>query len=264
MFTAEFSEFSYGYALTDNIMHGGFPTTGSAPVFPSLLAEGSAGGGYDVRIPLYPVPVFLQFKIPQVVFRRSIKMPAGFSKPYLRMQLRTASPNQHELLRKLEGSGNLVAYASPNFWKASHLDAYFEGNEVPDRTSYFLPSQIGALDNRSHQISYCPNHPNAWVYSTPRSLDGPFDAASFRARVAAACAAAQRREPLAFLDSLATLIDRLATPDGLRADRHEVHIDKIAANRQPTPETIRLAVRYTGYLAQVRLGCTLFLTGRNY
>jgi len=45
---AAFSEFSYGYAMTDNILHSGLPYTPNAPVFLSLLAEGGAGGGYDV------------------------------------------------------------------------------------------------------------------------------------------------------------------------------------------------------------------------
>jgi hypothetical protein len=125
MYLSLFTEFSFGYALTDNLIHAGLPSTSAAPVFPSLIAEGSAGGGYDVKIPARPVPLFLQFKIPQVVRRRSVNMPPGFAKPYLRMHLRTKRPNQHRLLLRLEAKGNLVAYATPGFWTTKDLDTHF-------------------------------------------------------------------------------------------------------------------------------------------
>src|SRR6266446_3142726 len=114
MQTAQFSEFSYGYTITDNIIHGGFPGVPAAPFFPSLISEGTSGG-FDVKIPLRPVPLFLQFKIPQVVSRASAKMPDAFSPPYFRMHLRTKRPNQHQLLLDWEAAGNLVCYATPDF-----------------------------------------------------------------------------------------------------------------------------------------------------
>ena len=52
------SEFSYGYALTSELVRlFGIKGVG-APVFPSLKEEGSVG--YDVQVP--GLPLFLQFK----------------------------------------------------------------------------------------------------------------------------------------------------------------------------------------------------------
>ena len=45
----EFSEFSYGYALTDELIHWNGTKLKAAPVFPSLYDEG-AGKGYDLKL----------------------------------------------------------------------------------------------------------------------------------------------------------------------------------------------------------------------
>lgn len=59
----DISEFSYGYALTEEfIFRSGMPLR-AAPLFPSLLSEGKTGGGFDVSIPFVGYPLFLQFKL---------------------------------------------------------------------------------------------------------------------------------------------------------------------------------------------------------
>ena len=57
-----FSEFSYGFALTQELASGRFGSLVAAPVCPSLIQEGQPGGGYDVKLPLIGAPLFLQFK----------------------------------------------------------------------------------------------------------------------------------------------------------------------------------------------------------
>jgi hypothetical protein len=265
MYHSTFSEFSYGFALTDNIMRIGLPCTPTAPVFPSLIAEGSSGGGYDVQIPLHPVALFLQFKIPQVVRRRSLKMPTGFTKPYLRMHLRTKRPNQHRLLLDLEASGKVVAYATPDFWRTAELDAYFTAQEVHLRTRYFAPSDIGALDDKAHQVAYCTGNPTAWLFSEPHKLAAKSDSEAFGGRISVAVRKACKQEPLDFLY-------------GLRATIHELTQSKRRAESSAAPSVgtephkslihegkyskVALAAREVAYLAQVRLGCTLVITGR--
>jgi hypothetical protein len=44
------TEFSYGYCVTEELANGMGPVLKAAPYFPSLLAEGKPGGGFDVRI----------------------------------------------------------------------------------------------------------------------------------------------------------------------------------------------------------------------
>ena len=48
------SEFSYGYALTEELVSGGTANLTAAPIFPSLYAEGQIGGGWrEDSIPGY-------------------------------------------------------------------------------------------------------------------------------------------------------------------------------------------------------------------
>jgi len=59
----DISEFSYGYVVTEALVRGFGTDISAAPVFPSLVAEGREGGGYDVRIEISGIPLFLQFKL---------------------------------------------------------------------------------------------------------------------------------------------------------------------------------------------------------
>ena len=57
-----FSEFSYGYAVTEELANGVLGALRGHPIFPSLKKEGQVGGGYDVELPLVGAPLYLQFK----------------------------------------------------------------------------------------------------------------------------------------------------------------------------------------------------------
>lgn len=58
----EMSEFSYGFAFTNELITvPGAYVVGALEV-PSLQKEGKPGGGYDVKIP-FGSPLFLQFKL---------------------------------------------------------------------------------------------------------------------------------------------------------------------------------------------------------
>ena len=52
----EYSEFSFGYAFTENLIRSSATGPSTAPRFPSLVEEG--GLGYDVEIDDGGVPVF--------------------------------------------------------------------------------------------------------------------------------------------------------------------------------------------------------------
>jgi len=170
MQTPEFSEFSYGHALVDNIVHGGFGSLSAAPVFPNLKTEGSVGGGYDVKIPLCPVPLFLQFKIPQIISRNSRLMPPEYFAPYYRMHLRTKPINQHNMLCDLENSGNEVFYATPVFDEERDLDRYYQSNTIVDRSAFFSPLDIGWMNDTSHHVAYDRHHDYGWARSKPKKL----------------------------------------------------------------------------------------------
>jgi len=45
----------------------------AAPIFPSLIEEGKAGGGYDVKLDWPFAPLYLQFKRSECMTRRSAR-----------------------------------------------------------------------------------------------------------------------------------------------------------------------------------------------
>ena len=254
MYSSHFTEFSYGYALTDNILHAALPSKQAAPIFPSLIAEGSAGGGYDVQIPSAPVPLFLQFKIPQVVRRRSDNMPAGFVNPYLRMHLRTKRPNQHQLLLELEAQGNVVTYATPNFWTTGDLDAHFLDQRVHLETCYFSPSDIGPMNNDPHYVAYCPGMSDAWVFSKLKPFTGKFTPEAFGERISAAAENAQEQEPLHFFKKLKRILVEITGEELLPQAE--------ARFSQGIDSSVVRAAREVTYLAQVRFDSTFAVAGR--
>jgi hypothetical protein len=253
MYSCLFTEFSYGYALTDNILHAALPSKQAAPIFPSLIAEGSAGGGYDVQIPSAPVPIFLQFKIPQVVRRKNDNMPEGFVNPYLRMHLRTKRPNQHRLLLELEAQGNVVAYATPNFWTARDLDANFVNQRVHLETCYFSPSDIGPMNDEPHYVAYCIGISDAWVFSIPKRFTSKFTPQAFGERISAAAENAPEQDPLRFFQKLKRMLVEI-TGDELLPPEAQLN--------QGIESNVVRAAREVNYMAQVRLDCTFAVAGR--
>jgi hypothetical protein len=167
------SEFSYGFALTSELVQAPGGVT-AAPVFPSLIAEGQAGGGWDVRLDRPGVPLFLQFKLCDQMTRRTCKevRHAGFNVPCYRMHLRpTRTSSQHEMLLDLEASGQEVFYSAPMFHQPEELNAAFLGGAVRASSIWIKPSDIGSLpDDRDHHVSFEPGSP--WtLFSEPRQLE---------------------------------------------------------------------------------------------
>jgi hypothetical protein len=77
----DISEFSYGYAVTESLVRQVRYPLQAAPIFPSLIAEGRSGG-YDVAIPFSGFPLFLQFKLSDLmVSRTAIETKARLLEP---------------------------------------------------------------------------------------------------------------------------------------------------------------------------------------
>lgn len=157
-----FSEFSYGYALTDELIHWyGTPLT-AAPVFPSLQEEGMSGGGYDVQLKGPGVPLFLQFKLSdRMEGANALEAKAGFlHAPFYRMHLRPAGRSkQHKLLLKLENNYSEVYYCAPGFFQTIELNDAYGNHHVYDRSFFMRPSEIGPLpDKWRHHIAFQSAH----------------------------------------------------------------------------------------------------------
>lgn len=155
---ADFSEFSYGYAVTEEIVAKNKATLIAAPLFPSLYEEGKAGGGYDVKIPLTGTPVFLQFKLSDYLGRANAKeYPSPMSKlPYYRMHLRPRNhSDQHQLLIDLEVSGESVFYIAPEFHRATEFNKFYLTKNVVSKSAIISPTDIGSLkDDEEHYVVF--------------------------------------------------------------------------------------------------------------
>lgn len=153
----EFSEFSYGYCVTENLALGAGPLV-AAPVFPSLLEEGQPGVGYDVRLQRPGAALFLQFKLVEQMVRGNAKEAklGNFLPPFYRMHLRSrAISDQHQSLISLEQAGNEVFYAAPSFHTTGALNTAYGRREVWGRSFRIRPSDIGELpDNKGHHVSF--------------------------------------------------------------------------------------------------------------
>jgi hypothetical protein len=163
------SEFSYGYALTENMIKDLGGGLKAAPVFPSLIDEGRAGG-YDVQIPFPSIPLFLQFKLSDHMVRaNATECQRGLlNPPFYRMYLRPGRfSKQHELLVDLERLGNEVYYAAPAFHEPIDLNKAYATQTVVQNSVFFRPSDLIVSDDEEHHVAFTYNsrYPTkAWLF----------------------------------------------------------------------------------------------------
>lgn len=171
----EFSEFSYGYCVVEDLIIGKSTGLTGAPIFPSLVQEGQKGYGYDVRLNRPGIPLFLQFKLLELLKRKSAKeAKAGdFVPPFYRIHLRSRKiSDQHQSLLELEQSGNEVYYVAPAFHRTADLDDAYGNRSVWDQSIRIRPSQIGPLpDEEKHHVTFKPAT-NWKLYSDEPSRTG--------------------------------------------------------------------------------------------
>jgi hypothetical protein len=172
--TPEISEFSYGFALTNELIDLAGEPLRAAPIFPSLIEEGRAGGGYDVNLDLPGFPLFLQFKRSDCMVRTSameVAAPHNFTPPFYRMKITERSRSaQHDMLLALDDGHNQVFYAAPRFHTVEELNAAYLAVAVSDRSFYIRPSEIGTLDNASHHVAF--DNTRSLLFSEPREANG--------------------------------------------------------------------------------------------
>jgi len=178
----DISEFSYAYAITEELIRGYLPPIIAAPVFPSLIQEGQAGGGYDVMLQTAGIPVFLQFKLSDYMVRNSAEEVGRnlIETPFYRMHLRPARHSkQHQMLLVLENADNLVYYVAPAFHMPAELNQKYMARQVVQNSVFIPPNAIGTLpDDDEHHVAFRKGGP-AWVLSTPRQLRHELAAESF-------------------------------------------------------------------------------------
>ena len=162
---AEFSEFTYGFAITYEIIETVRALLPPAPELPSLVAEGSLG--YDVRLDGLEGWTFLaQYKIPERMVRANAGEWSYWNKPYFRFHTHDDS-DQHELLMNLEAASvfNMVNYVVPRFSDSGTLNSAFISRAMEYHSLKLRPSEIGYGD---HAVTF--DDTACRIYSEPRDV----------------------------------------------------------------------------------------------
>lgn len=170
-----FSEFSFGYAFTENLTVRSQSAPGHAPVFLNVHQE--AAKGFDVEIGL-PISLrYLQFKLPkrmQTARAREIeKFGCPISAPFFRMRLMSKNMyRQHHNLIALEDKNlGRVFYATPLLRDEQKFNEAYANKEVHLKTALFSPKDIGQIsDFQQHTIAYSESSDDAWLCSTPKKI----------------------------------------------------------------------------------------------
>jgi hypothetical protein len=170
-----YTEFSYGYAFTENLIRSSSTAPTGAPVFPNLLQEGLSG--FDVRINFPGVPLFFQYKLPELMRRGTAfeiaKWNWGLTLPFFRISMmRSDVSRQHELLMELEARyPSCVFYAAACLRNIGEFDLAYNAAAVAQRSAFFSPTDIGALpDNKVHTIAYRPGLAIGYFCSEPKQI----------------------------------------------------------------------------------------------
>ena len=160
-----FSEFSYGFALSYEVMNAFRPTMVGSPLFPSLLEE--ANLGYDVAFAPTGWPLFLQFKLARYMKQRNAKYWGDYNAPYFRIDMhKRDKSNQHNLLRDLSKVEPEVYYAAPCFYQKSDFDNFFVTDRILMKSQFFPVSVLPKItDNDQHHIIFRSTSSNYFWHS---------------------------------------------------------------------------------------------------
>ncbi|WP_326510479.1 hypothetical protein [Noviherbaspirillum album] len=180
---SSFSELSYAFALTENLVNSlGLPLL-MAPTFPSTAAEGKKGAGHDVKLAMPGMSLFLQFKLSHCMRYASAKefssgifskKVGGKSEPVYRMYLHPLkSSRQTSLMLKLEKRHGIVYYVAPLFHLPIDLSKHFFAKTVAQESRFIRPSVIKKMpDDNEHFVSFRKTG-KPWRFSeNPVELEG--------------------------------------------------------------------------------------------
>jgi hypothetical protein len=229
----DISEFSYGFALTSELVQSFGLQSAGAPLFPSLKAEGMPGGGFDVQLP--GVPVFLQFKMSDCLTTKNALDHHQLGLPYYRFKIRAPKHSQqHDLLLALEAGGNLVLYAAPRFHTPDELNDAFSNAGMVKRSAFIHPKTIGPLpDVEEHSVSFGSGSLLAVFRSEPQEVELADPEDLFGPILRSRHDEATESEPRGFRELGNQLVDLYASrrpgAEGERARR----LSTLASDREP-------------------------------
>jgi len=245
----EFSEFSYGFALTHEIVNRlQRPSLTVAPSFPSLYQEGQASGGYDVRWDIPGMPLILQFKISEWMVKRTAGEWSHFREPYYRFWVRGRRySDQHDLLIALDDGISEVYYAAPVIHQVEALNRAFIIGLVEQSSIFFRPADIGVLPtDRDHAMAFLPGRAYGYRCSDPKEVPVSGEGLSFSKILAGRFRERPLIQPEFYFQRVTELLERRGSA--------RAHLTPEAAwgRRRDWPMAVR-----AGYLARTVLGAEL-------
>lgn len=253
----DISEFSYGFALTSELVARFGLKRAGAPEFATQHAEAKKGGGWDMKLPA--LPIFLQFKRSDPMVRNTAQEARAFScMPFFRMYLRRRiHSNQHQLLLELEKEGNLVLYAAPGFSKPSELNAVYSADRVAVQSIFVRPSAIGPLsDDEKHWVAFQVVPRLAYWCSEPKRIVTETVDSVFGTEIRERAVATPQRAPDAFFFDVAEQLLQIYERRASYAERGD--IDRIRALRQR-----REPQDFAGLVARTLFDCELLIYPRD-
>ncbi|HEX76540.1 MAG TPA: hypothetical protein G4O12_08205 [Dehalococcoidia bacterium] len=252
-----FSEFSYGYAITEELSSGRLGPLTGAPIFPSLHSEGQSGGGYDVHIPVEGMPLFLQFKLSRYLQRSNALEWDLFGGPYYRMYLRPSRySNQHALLLDLAMS-NDVYYVAPKFHTVEELNHAYISRNVYDNSILINPITIGQLpDDDLHYIVFSATNQGFHFFSEqPRKLEGFHSGWDFTEYELTKIRQRKIKIDAYLFEFIAGEIMGILDRRAMKTERLKL----LQIDRKKKGETLQEKAQFTSYLTRVFFDAELFI-----
>ncbi|RVH60086.1 hypothetical protein CN213_06160 [Sinorhizobium meliloti] len=135
--------------------------------------------GYDVRIDFPAVPLFLQYKLPELMTRASAfeianSLCPGLTLEFFRIALmrRDVSDQHRHLIDWETRYPGQVFYAAPCLRDCPAFNNAYNAASVASRSVLFSPAQIGPLpDDKVHTIAYKPGLSYGYFCSEPRQIE---------------------------------------------------------------------------------------------
>jgi hypothetical protein len=252
----DISEFSYGYALTDELIHWHGTSLTAAPVFPSLYQEGQQGGGYDAMLQRPGLPLFLQFKLSDCMVRDTAQEVKNglFNTPYYKMHIRPAKHSeQHEMLLDLEQNGNEVYYSAPAFHTPEELNFAYLNHQVRNRSLWLRPSIVGQLpDDDDHYVAFTIPGAHHFCSSEPRRIETKGDFEEFGRNIQSAYK--QRGKAALLKDNLFKTAETIKT---IAEKRSGISYDGKRESERKMREQHPLAM--VAFYASTFMDCQLFI-----
>ncbi len=149
-----FSEFSFGFGISHEMLNRANAHSLAAPVFPSLHSERLLG--WDVKFAFLGFSLFLQFKRSDALTRSSAREWNLFGHSYFRFPVyRLDKSPQHNLLVELARNEPYVYYCAPAFYTDSDFNSNFVSQTLSEHTVVIPTVGLPLLtDQEQHYIVY--------------------------------------------------------------------------------------------------------------